>query len=383
MSTKAVNANCRWSLSAIEDRLDREHEAAVAAYKAEQPRSGSPVTRIFIGVLVVAFLLCLYSLSCFEKWIRAMKKGQEGAGVGGGAAKVVVLLMATDAGHPGLINAVDTLKKSGFEYNILGVGEKWGGWRHRMQSYRDAAAKIAASGPAALAVCMDAYDALAVRPNSPNSRQTLQTIFSGFGKPLVLSLEQECMGNCLPIKDWWNHEGQKYLINGVPPKERYVNGGLVIGYAWAVADLYNWMLENGFEDDQIGLAKYALAHPRGWVPDVDGKIFRNRVYGAQIGKEDLDGRGCFFAHYPGMRDWNGTAYDETVRKILKRESGVKSKNMGSPTLLALHIVAIAVVCVAFLITFWLIAPDHLKPAPLRNAADKILHKFFPSLFGQQ
>lgn len=53
-----VNANCRWSLSAIMDRLDRDLEVAVSAYEADRARSSSSSSSmLLIGVLILAFLL--------------------------------------------------------------------------------------------------------------------------------------------------------------------------------------------------------------------------------------------------------------------------------------------------------------------------------------
>jgi hypothetical protein len=307
---------------------------------------------------------------------------------------VTVLLMATDMKHMGLRNAIDSLARHGYvataqnatadgatpdaaavlgggsRRRIMGEGEKWGGWRHRMQSYRDGAAQAAKEHPKALVVCMDAYDALSVRAASDGLVKT----FESFGKPLVLGMERFCGGNCLTLRDWWRTHGKKYAtIDGDVPIDRYVNGGLLMGTAEAVRDVYDWMLKNGATDDQIGLANYALKHRDQWAPDCRGKIFKNRIFGAQLTKADLTGRGCYFAHFPGMRHWNISAYDRAVEKILERKSGLESYNLGSPTIYATSIIAIVLVSVAIVIVAWYITPNRFKPKPLQTLTSRFLN----------
>lgn len=275
---------------------------------------------------------------------------------------LTVLMMASNSLHPGLKNAKSSLDKHEIRYQVLGLNEKWGGWPHRMKTYRDAAQKLAEENPLNVVVCMDAYDALSVRHGDG-----LMELFRSFDKPLVLSLEKVCMGNCVSVRDWWRTDGQEYLLDagitdGIPPADRYVNGGLLMGYAGAVRDLYDWMLKTGQEDDQKGLARYALAHRDRWAPDVQGRIFKNKVFGAQLTKQDLASEGVYFAHFPGMRDWSGAGYDKTVLSVLKRPSGVSSKNLGSPSLLAAYIVALVITCVALLFLVYVLAvPREYKP----------------------
>lgn len=277
-------------------------------------------------------------------------------------ASLTVLLMATKDDHPGLKNAVESLAKHGYRHRVLGLGEPWGGWPHRMRSYRDACLQIAKDqGREAVVVCMDAYDALCVRKFDPN----FLTMFQKVGRPVVMSLERACGGNCLSIRDWWRNEGKKYYVTK-PPRDRYVNGGLLMGYAGALAEVYGWMLEQGAKDDQVGLAKWALDHRDRWAPDVEGFFMKNKIYGDKLTEQDLTGEGCYFAHFPGMRDWDGSSYDETVLRVLKRKSGVKSKNLGSPLLLSAYIIATVLVVVAFVLTLWVLAPSHWKQTAIRT-----------------
>ena len=235
---------------------------------------------------------------------------------GGGRERVTVLLMAT-APRPGLENALGSLRKFGYAFRVLGQGEAWGGWRHRMRAYRDAAASLP---PRSLIVCMDAYDAMALR-----AAADLAAVFRGFGKSLLIGLEQVCGGNGVVLDTWWTGtHGAPWLVSPAVgfanaggsvmaearagkshtprlpsvrfasaglvmgearadkshtprlPSVRFANAGLVMGEAWAVADLYGWMLrDERLRDDQVGLGRYLLAHPDRWAPDVHQAVFRN------------------------------------------------------------------------------------------------------------
>jgi hypothetical protein len=276
----------------------------------------------------------------------------------GDCEKVVVLLMATSA-HPGLDNSVDSLRKYGVDSTVLGFGEKWGGGRHRMAAYRDAAAALPQS---TLVVCMDSYDAVCLRRSTG-----LRQLFKSFGKPLVFSLESECGGNCVPITKWWDDHQVK------PGKNRYLNGGLLMGYAWAISKLYDWILTQTpcIDDDQRGLGIYALQHPDEWAPDMAGLIFTNSVFGQPLAVVDLQERGSYFAHFPGTPTWSNFAYNQTVERILGRPSQVYSQNMGSPTLIALHVVAIVVaVTIILLFVAWM-----FDALPSSTVLSRVKHQF--------
>lgn len=265
-----------------------------------------------------------------------------------GVKTICVVVVATDA-HPGLRNATDTLKKHGHEFRVLGEGQAWRGWRQRMDWYRAAASTLPGDS---LVVCMDAYDALCLR-----SPDRLEEVFRSFGKPLVFSVESFCGGNCVPLKSWWSSDLSKPFQNkdGTAPEDRYVNGGLLMGYAKEVANLYGWMLKENHNDDQVGLGSFALAHPDLWAPDPEHRIFKNRLFNSRLTDEDLQGKGCFFAHFPGMRDWGNAGYEQAVRHLLHRPSLTHSHNRGTPAKFALAIVALVVLSITLLLVVTLAA----------------------------
>jgi hypothetical protein len=291
---------------------------------------------------------------------------------------ITVLVMATREDHPGLRNARDSLSARGFldlssqtgeseskgaknggkrgelGWRVMGLGEEWTGWRQRMAHYRAGADAAAQKDPRALVVCMDAYDALALR-----NGKDLAQVFQSYGTDLVLSMERSCFsgcgfGNCVSVRDWWRTDGRPHLEkagirNGVPGRDRYVNGGLLMGKATAVRALYDWMLQTDQTDDQIGLALYALAHRDRWAPDIRGLIFKNKIFGAQLDADDLAGKGAFFAHFPGFGDYSAAGYDRAVNAVLNRPSGMTSKNRGSMKRYIFRIIMTVVACLLTLI----------------------------------
>lgn len=256
--------------------------------------------------------------------------------------RIRVLLVATKE-MPGLRNSVETLAQNGYDYRIIGMGQKWEGWRQRMQWYLEAADEFSKDHLDGIVVCMDAYDAISLRPQS----DAFQTTFDSFGKSLVLGLERSCGSNCVPITEWWNDRGRQFLnTEGKPPRDQYVNGGLLAGRASAIRDLYAWMLKSGATDDQMGLGTWALEHPDAWAPDVLGLLFKNRIWGEPLEDEDANGHVAFFAHFPGSAGGDITGYDAAVQQRLNRPSGLVKK----PTQTALYAL-IVILAVLFAIVF--------------------------------
>jgi hypothetical protein len=97
------------------------------------------------------------------------------------------MLVATEY-KLGLHNLLQALHRHGYTYEVLQFGQRWGGWRWRMATYRDAAAHHAARwGRRALVVFLDAYDVACLR-----GARDLAATFDAFGTPLVAGVESGC-----------------------------------------------------------------------------------------------------------------------------------------------------------------------------------------------
>jgi hypothetical protein len=126
------------------------------------------------------------------------------------------------------------------------------------------------------------------------------------------------------------------------------------------------MLNTDEQDDQRGLARYALSHYDMWAPDIHGKIFKNKVFGDQLNERDLTGNGCFFAHFPGMTTWSSTGYDSAVERVLQRPSGVQSLERGSVVKFNTTIIAIVIASLGILIVLFAFFTTHWPNSNLSN-----------------
>lgn len=208
---------------------------------------------------------------------------------GDAACPVTVYTVATRHSM-GAHNLLASLRRYGYRYRVLAWGQAWGGWRHRMTLYRDAAA---AHAPTDVLVFLDAYDVVAARP-----WRGIAEAFAAFGAPLVTGMEALCSPeNCGNLAPWW-------AATRRTPRTRakYVNGGCIVGTAAAIAAAYRWILADArhFTDDQIGLAAYINAHPEVYAPDDARVLCSNKLALQRMTDDERDGKGAYFLHFPGL-----------------------------------------------------------------------------------
>src|SRR3990172_2863347 len=91
--------------------------------------------------------------------------------------EVIVACFATKR-TSGAQNMINSLRKWGWIFEILGLGAEWTGWNGRMRAYLDFAKK---KHPDVIIVFVDCYDALAVR--DPTG---FLDLFRDFGADIVV-----------------------------------------------------------------------------------------------------------------------------------------------------------------------------------------------------
>lgn len=173
---------------------------------------------------------------------------------------VLVMYVATRL-TSGTVNYQKTLTKFEFASRALAMGEKWGGWRFRMKTYMEACQKLE---PSTIVVLTDADDVLAVRPSIG-----ILELYHSFGRPIVLATEPVCLrSNCQPVSEYWK-------TNQLPvhSTSQFVNCGSMMGTATALATMWAWMLNNGYEDDQFALGNYTNHFPELVALDSLNRIF--------------------------------------------------------------------------------------------------------------
>jgi hypothetical protein len=206
---------------------------------------------------------------------------------------------------------IKTLETQGWSYKLIGVGEKWGSWPTRMRAYRDFLCTL---DDEQLVVLSDARDVVCVR-----GPKAFVKGFNTFKKDMVVSMELLCGGKlnppeifncvqCIPLTAYWRHHKVDPL-----PCRKFVNNGLVSGRAKALKACLNWIIDNNYVDDQLGLGAYMNAFPDRVAADVNADILHTTNFGVNAGIQsihvqkhdsptfaELFGRGAFFIHISGL-----------------------------------------------------------------------------------
>ncbi len=176
----------------------------------------------------------------------------------------VLVISFSNANHVGLVNFKNSISKHlGWTYKVIGMGTKWEGWMTRMKAYHSYLSRLP---PDEIVVLSDAYDVLCIN----NGGLRFKELFLSLNKPIVIGAETGCSFNCFPPQKYWDEV--KLNPNN---KRRYVNGGLIAGYAGELAKMWAWCIERKFDDDQVGLGQFVNEFPSQVHLDIDSKLFFN------------------------------------------------------------------------------------------------------------
>jgi hypothetical protein len=229
---------------------------------------------------------------------------------------------------------IKTLEQTKWKFRMVGEGDTWEGWPTRMRKYLE---EVSVLKEDQLVVFTDARDVFAVRP--PNE---FTKAFRSFGKQIVVSMELFCEGHlaeekskgfqCVPLTNYWKHLG---VVE--KPERKFVNNGLVAGYAKALKEMLTWILDHKYKDDQLGLGNYMNTFPDLIYADVDAEMFhtssagiscctyKNKVQ-ANDGPTFPELLGCrsFFLHIPGHTISKGQKFMfDLTTDFLKKLNGQK------------------------------------------------------------
>ena len=145
----------------------------------------------------------------------------------------IVLSVSTDECR----NFENSLKKLGWNYKILGKGEKWGGWVWRMDMYLET---LKGLDPDTRVILSDASDVIALKGPPMDIDNNIK---------IMTGAESLCTSVCKPIN--------KFIkLRNITGKKKFVNAGLIYGKARTLIDMYSWIIEKGFTDDQLGICTY-------------------------------------------------------------------------------------------------------------------------------
>jgi hypothetical protein len=209
---------------------------------------------------------------------------------------IIVGIMVTTL-NAGSVNMINSLKKLGWNYEIIGKNIKWEGWQTRMKVYADFCASKNIDD---IIVLIDAYDAICIK-----SVNGFEELFNSFQLDIVVGAENYCGINCIPINQFWNRH--PLLKN----ENQYVQGGCIVGKAHCLSDMYTWALSKKIQDDQMAISQYIESNAQVNIGlDIDNKISFHDNWGStanfNISETGISiKRGNFipspyFVHFPGF-----------------------------------------------------------------------------------
>jgi len=227
---------------------------------------------------------------------------------------------------------VTTLKNNNWDHVVLGEGEHWENFMTKIKACKH---YLETLHPDKIVIITDAHDVYCLR----NVHYFVEE-FRALQKPIIASMELFAEGrlNYNPnqtyqqvewLGPYFEHHGMR--IGPTDSVKKYINGGLICGYAKNLRHLNSWMFENGYTDDQKATAAYANAHPDDVHLDMDASILHTCTSSVNFGLHaqaqhvdspsfsELFGHSAYFLHIPGLNCGGGQPmlYD-VVHDVLQK-----------------------------------------------------------------
>jgi hypothetical protein len=240
---------------------------------------------------------------------------------------------------------ISTLDTHNWNYHILGHGEPWINFvETRMKGYLNYLKRI--TNPKQIVILSDARDVFCIRNPYYFVRD-----FKKYQKKIVVSMELFAEGSMsynpnqtyeqvVWIENYWN----LYNIDYSKVIRKFVNGGLLCGYAEDLITCFQWIIDNNYYDDQKGLGAYVNTFPDIVYADIyadllhtsgaflgAGTIDKNIQNQDSVTFLELTGVKPYFLHLPGLEFISAQrfVYDE-IKKTLHSLNQVKKIEMFDP-----------------------------------------------------
>lgn len=224
--------------------------------------------------------------------------------------ELLVIGVATEK-NDFLYNWELSLKKGGYKYKIIGLGEKWGGFKWRVKLKLIELKKLNKN----IIICdLDTYDVIV-----PLQQRFMLQKFHKVrkGKPLVCCLESNSNSfNTIPIPE---------IIYGkmnIYPNLQTVNAGFLIGYNEYIQKFYNYFLNSEEFDDQVGLCNFIKCSPEYFSFDINNELglnlnMKNDFKEWNFTKNCINKSGLVPAiiHFPGV--WKNIKHYNKIIKIIE------------------------------------------------------------------
>ena len=241
-----------------------------------------------------------------------------------------------------------TLEHHKWEYKFIGEGLKWSGFKDRIYGYNKELNKL---NDDKIIILSDSRDVFCLR----NSDFLIEKIKDIVQDKIIISAEMflsqhmnwnntqiadallkdpDLFWQGVPLDEYWDY----HKINPKPFR-KYVNAGLIIGKVKNLKNMFNWLIDNNYNDDQLGISKYTNNFPHLIHLDYEAKILHTSgafvngsLYNNDIQQKDaptfheLFGFSTYFLHFPGNNGSVGQKYIyDTIYKLF--ESKIINKTM--------------------------------------------------------
>ena len=213
--------------------------------------------------------------------------------------------------HKNTQKYVNTLENNDWDYKIIGNGEIWKGFAYRMKYYRDFLQHV---NPNKIVVITDAHDVYCTRSPTHFIKE-----FKKYNRNMIVSMEMfaERHTEYYPEREPYfqvTYLDTYFKHHNIDPStiyRKFVNAGLITGYAKDICHFYTWALDNHYTDDQKALGAYMNAFPDTVYADTNIDILHSTSSFVNIGLQhknqmddaptfaELIGRKSFFLHLPG------------------------------------------------------------------------------------
>lgn len=203
-------------------------------------------------------------------------------------------------------NWTKSLDHYNIKYKLLGLGETFKGWLWRSKKYYNV---LSQTNPNQIIVITDVYDVLfqsnadiilktfhEIRDNTrvvfcvESGNWTVCTSLIDIIYPFRTDSKQQSPDSLRKRSFTSSDRLRKSQDNPskfpIQYRERYksINCGMIFGYADRLADIYKWIIDRGYDDDQIAISDY-IKHHRD-----DVSFDKERILGFNLlTKPDLDG----------------------------------------------------------------------------------------------
>lgn len=191
------------------------------------------------------------------------------------SSRLVILTVSTDDNSL-VRNFESTCKRHGYEYHLVGRGQKWGGWKWRTAKYIEAFDEHKIGTEDIVVIC-DSNDVIMLKgPDDLRERFLNMTRYTGC--KVIVSAESICVNGIYLDSDKRKamNDRMKSLM-GLEKfnKTRYKfpNGGFIVGYSRELLSLLD--ANKDAEDDQNGLLEIWLNDPRRFAMDEEAMLCGN------------------------------------------------------------------------------------------------------------